>query len=157
MSRQLAPLTRRVVSIPHRAGLLAPGSKRSSSCLPIRIRTVAGSLLDKRMNCSPVTVARETAPDLHRLPYSASSRGHPMRTMIVFLGVVYAGRFADVNKQLQQCSPETRLIYTKCIMGASFMRGGASTTHDPLVANCQTKRDSAILSFLKCVCLLLLH
>jgi hypothetical protein len=35
--------------------------------------------------------------------------------------------------------PEARLIYTKCIMGASFMRGGASTTHDSLVANAKIK------------------
>src|SRR6266571_5667103 len=73
MSRQLAPLTRRIVSIPHRAGLLAPGSKRFSVRLPIQFRTVAGSLHRERMSCSPVTVARETAPDLHRLPYSAST------------------------------------------------------------------------------------
>src|SRR2546428_11718890 len=51
-------LTRRIVSIPHWAGLLAPGSKRSSSCLPIQFRTVAGSLYHERMSCSPVTVAR---------------------------------------------------------------------------------------------------
>ena len=58
MSWLLAPLTRRIVSIPHWVGLLAPGSKRSSSCLPIQFRTVAGSLHHERMSCSPVTVAR---------------------------------------------------------------------------------------------------
>jgi len=69
--RQPAPLTRRIVSIARRAGLLTPGYKRRSSCLPIRSRTVALTLHQKQMSCSPVTVARETAPESHRLPYSA--------------------------------------------------------------------------------------
>src|SRR5258706_5390916 len=47
------------------------------------------------MNCSPVTVARETAPDLHRLPYSACIPGHPMRTIVMH--VVYAAKVSDVN------------------------------------------------------------
>jgi hypothetical protein len=37
-------------------------------------------------------------------------------------------------------SPETRLIYTKCIMGASFMRGGALLLHDSLLANSKKLR-----------------
>ncbi len=96
MSRQLAPLTRRIVSIPHRAGLLAPGSKRFSVRLPIQFRTVAGSLHHEGMSCSPVTVARETAPALHRLPYSAYSLGHPMRTIVI--DVVYALAVWDVKR-----------------------------------------------------------
>ncbi len=69
--------------MPHRAGLLASGSQRFSVRLPILFRTVAGSLHHERMSCSPVTVARETAPDLHRLPYSAYISGHPMRTIMM--------------------------------------------------------------------------
>ena len=41
-------------------------------------------------------------------------------------------------------SPETRLIYMKCIKRANFMRGGVSKMHDTLVANCQTERDSEL-------------
>ena len=47
------------------------------------------------MSRSPVTVARETAPDLHRLPYSACSPGHPMSTIV--MDVVYAWGLGDVN------------------------------------------------------------
>jgi hypothetical protein len=34
------------------------------------------------VNNSPVTVARETAPDFHRLPYSACDTGHPISTIV---------------------------------------------------------------------------
>ena len=46
------------------------------------------------MSRSPVTVARETAPDLHRLPYSAYTSGHPMRTIVI--DVVYPLSVGDV-------------------------------------------------------------
>jgi hypothetical protein len=106
MSRQLTPLTRRILSIPHRAGLLAPGSKRSSSCLPIQFRMVACSLLHERMSRSPVTVAR-----LRRIctgfPILPILIGHPMSTIVMLIDVVYALKAEDVKRI------STRLTYSE--------------------------------------------
>ena len=59
----------------HSSSGRSPGSwLQTLLCLPSHSIQNGGWLSlsgEERTSCSPVTVARETAPDLHRLPYSA--------------------------------------------------------------------------------------
>jgi len=93
MFRQLAPHTRRIVSIPHRAGLLAPGSKRFSIRLPIRLQN-SGCSLHIKENELLTSYSSATASDSHRLPYSAWINGSrppdENNSCLVFLHIVYA-------------------------------------------------------------------
>ncbi len=73
----LAPLTRRIMSNIHWAGLLAAGSKRTSSRLPVLPSDSGFSPETEVMSGSPVTVARlrrirTDFPILPELPYQAT-------------------------------------------------------------------------------------
>jgi len=65
------------------------------------------------MSRSPVTVARETAPDLHRLPYSAYLRP-PNENRVIAIDVVYATNICIVN------SAEKRLGNLGGMLGGLF-------------------------------------
>jgi len=80
-------ITRRIVSKAHQAGLLASGSKRFSSRLPIPSRMVAFPKADEMLT----SYSSATASVLHRLPYSAATlcHGHLMKTLciVTFLSI----------------------------------------------------------------------